>query len=453
MKKTKTLLIFKISNLKKEKIYHISKLPYTKIVLLYSWKDKQIKLPPNLSIEKYSNLIEIRTKINKIFKENPEYKILPNFGGDLYSKYSIKIFNKTFWTKVNSKIFKEKDEMTKFLWEIASKKYLCHEIKDLVKQNYEEIKNKLGENFIIKPINAASSVNTFKIRNNEDFENIKPRLSRKYNYIMEEYIWWNLFSLDFFFDWENMFLLVLVREIAMIELSDKNKFSNDFLEKYGDELNKYFNFILPLTYPVNVSKLSITELNFLEKIRKQLHKISYRWVIHLEYKYDSKTKKNWFVEWWARYWWYRKIFIKHIYNTDTNRLAYNLLLEDNQSKFTKIKPHIYKFREKEYNVNFVRVKTNFITNINYIEILKKSWNILEGNFSNFLKDYYKSKFSISVKKIIFFVKYSDNYDFKPFYKDNKTNFDYILQLDDENFSIFRKKKFKIIEKVFFHNYN
>ncbi|USN58220.1 MAG: hypothetical protein H6767_08085 [Candidatus Peribacteria bacterium] len=50
------------------------------------------------------------------------------------------------------------------------------------------------------------------------------------------------------------------------------------------------------------------------------------------------------------------------------------------------------------------------------------------------------------------MKTSDEYTLHPFYKDSTTKFDYILELNDENFAIFRKKKFQIIEQVFFHDY-
>jgi len=169
-----------------------------------------------------------------------------------------------------------------------------------------------------------------------------------------------------------MFLLILAREVAMIELSEKEKFSKEFLEKYGEELEKHFNFILPLGYNLDISKLSQVEISFLESVRKKLKEIRYRGIIHLEYKYDKERKKLGFLEWGARYGGYRKTFMKHIYNTDSLRLPYYLLIEKDISRFTKFKGDIYKFKEKEYNLNFIRVKTNFIETKNYIKILKKS---------------------------------------------------------------------------------
>jgi glutathione synthase/RimK-type ligase-like ATP-grasp enzyme len=41
---------------------------------------------------------------------------------------------------------------------------------------------------IIKPTNASASRSTFKITSKEDFEDILPKLSRNYDYMIEEYI-------------------------------------------------------------------------------------------------------------------------------------------------------------------------------------------------------------------------------------------------------------------------
>jgi hypothetical protein len=98
------------------------------------------------------------------------------------------------------------------------------------------------------------------------------------------------------------------------------------------------------------------------------------------------------------------------------------------------------------------VKTNFLETTNYIDILKKTGSIFEVSFQSFLKEYYNVNFGIKVKDMSFFVKYSKGYNFFPFYKDISTRLDYIIQLDDKNFELFKKKKFKIIEKVFFHDY-
>jgi len=249
-----------------------------------------------------------------------------------------------------------------------------------------------------------------------------------------------------------MYLLTYAREIAMIELADKNKFSKTFLDKYGVELEKHFNFHLPIAYHLDFSQLSKMEGDLIEKLRHKLEDAGYRGVVHLEYKYDKKEKKIGFLEWGARYGGYRSIFIKEIYNTDVLRIPYYLLVEKDISRFSPLRGNIYCFKEQEHNLNFVRVKTNFVETTNYIDILKKTGNIFEVSFQKFLKDYYLQEFGIKIKKIDFYVKYSKGFNFFPFYREQSTKLDYILELDDANFELFKRKKFKVIEKTFFHDY-
>ena len=454
MKKQKTLFVSRVANLSKETILIHTSLPYTKIILLYDGKKdaEKIKIPSKLEIIPYKNLTILSREINKIYEQHTDYLILPNFWGDAFSKYAIKMYDKTYGSKIDPKIFKEKDVMMRFVGQVWEKNYLRTSYKDLVHTSYADIENKIWQTFIVKPTNASSSRCTFKVTSQEDFESIKTKISRVFDYMVEEYIEWELYSVDVFMDGEDMFLLTYAREIAMIELADKKKFSPKFLEKYGEEIDKHFNFILPIAYHIDFSFLSKMETSLLEELRQKLEEIKYRGVIHLEYKYDKKAKKIWFLEWGGRYGGYRKTFVKEIYNTDHLRIPYYLLVENDRSRFTPLKWKIYSFKEQEYNLNFVRMKTNFLETINYIDILKKTGNIFEVSFQKFLKDYYRENFGIKIKKIDFFVKYSKGYNFFPFYKDASTKLDYILELDDENFELFKKKKFKIIEKTFFHDY-
>lgn len=450
----KTLLASRVANISKETILSHSSLPYTKIVLLYVWEKDISKIPisKNIEIIYCPNLVALNREINNIYEKYSEYLILPNFWGDAFSKYAIKVYNKTFGSKINAKIFKEKDIMMQFVWQVWEKNYFRTTHKELIHMSYKDIEKTVGKTFIVKPTNASGSRCTFKVSSHEDFQSIIPKLSRVFDYMVEEYINGELYSVDVFVDGKNMYLLTYAREIAMIELADKKKFSPKFLEKYGEEIDKHFNFILPIAYHIDFSFLSKMELWLLEELREKLESIEYRWVVHLEYKYDKKAKKIGFLEWWGRYGWYRKTFIKEIYNTDHLRIPYYLFVEKDRSRFNVLKWKILAFKEQEHNLNFIRVKTNFLDTTNYISILKKTGNIFEVSFQKFLKDYYKENFGIRIKKIDFFVKYSKWYNFFPFYKDATTKLDYILELDDENFELFKKKKFKIIEQTFFHNY-
>jgi glutathione synthase/RimK-type ligase-like ATP-grasp enzyme len=54
--------------------------------------------------------------------------------------------------------------------------------------SYDEIAATVGKTFIVKPTNASGSRCTFKVTSNENFECIKPKLSRIFDYMVEEYI-------------------------------------------------------------------------------------------------------------------------------------------------------------------------------------------------------------------------------------------------------------------------
>ncbi len=454
MKKIKTLLLAQVANVSKDTILSFSSLPYTKIVFLYDGKrdTEKMRLPAHMEIVSYNGQNSLSRAINMVFSEHLEYTIIPQFSWDDNSKHAIKVYNKTYGTKINPKIFKEKDVMQNFLWNVWEKNILRKTYKEVLHMEYEELLEKVGTTSIIKPTNASASRSTFKISSKEDFESILPKLWRSFDYLIEEYIGGELYSVDVYYaDWK-MYLLTYAREIAMIELSDKKKFSKEFLEKYGEDLQKHFNFILPIAYHLDFSMLAKMELMLLEQLRVKLQGIDYRGVIHLEYKYDKSAKKIGFLEWGARYGWYRKVFIKEIYNTDIKRIPYYLLIEKDTSRFKQLKWDILCFKEQEHNLNFVRMKTNFIETTNYIDILKKTGNIFEVSFQSFLKEYYLRNFWIKIKKIDFFVKYSSGFNFFPFYNEKVTKLDYILELDDENFELYKKKKFRIIEKTFFHDY-
>lgn len=454
MKFQKTIFTSRVANLSTEVLLKYENLPYTKIILLYSGdRDlSKVKLPLKIEVVQCKNFNAMSREINNIYKKYPGYLVIPNFWGDDLSKYSVKMYNKSYETKVDPKIFKEKDVMMKFVGQVGEKNFFKTSHKELVHMSYKEISEKVGKTFIVKPTNASGSRCTFKIVSSEDFESIKPKLSRIFDYMVEEYIGWELYSMDVFMDGENMYLLAYVREVVMIELADKKKFSPVFLEKYGEEIDKHFNFILPITYNVDFSFLWKMELSLLEELREKLASVHYRWVVHLEYKFDRKNKKIWFLEWGARYGGYRKPLIKTIYNTDPLRLPYYLLIEKDTSRFSPVKWKILAFKEQEHNLNFVRVKTNFLETTNYIDVLKNTGNIFEVSFQSFIKEYYSINFGIRIKAMHFFVKYSKGYNFFPFYKDIATRLDYVMELDDANFELFKKKKFKIIEKTFFHDY-
>ena len=117
MKTSKTLLVVKVSSLSVEVLQKYQNLPYTKVCLMYRG-EKVLPVLKNTSkiiFMQYKNLTDFPSKINELYKKYMEYTLIPHFSGDSNSKYAIKIYNKSFGTRINPKIFKEKDEMMRFL--------------------------------------------------------------------------------------------------------------------------------------------------------------------------------------------------------------------------------------------------------------------------------------------------------------------------------------------------
>ena len=454
MKLQKTLFLTRVGSMSQDAILRHANLPYTKIVLLYGGvKDlTQYKIPRKVEIYHYANLIEMKRFIKQAYQKYYEYRMIPYFVGDMYSKYALYAYNLSFNNKIDARIFKEKDMMMDFLGELGAKKNKKLSYSELHKSTFYELQALLGPTFILKPTNASSSTYTFKIKSQEEYAEILTKISKSYDYLVEEYIGGNLFSLDFYMDGENLYMLCFAREVAMIDLIETKKFSKDFLEKYGEDLEKHFNFVLPIRYNVDFTKISKIEISFFEKLRKRLSEVAYRGFVHLEYKYDIKTQALGFIEWGARPGGNRPIYVKELYHTDMKKIPYYLLIEKDTSRFKALKPHMFAFKEKEDNINLVGVKTNFIKPTHYIDILSKTGDVLDISFQQFILDYFKNTFGIRVQDIRFQVKDNKHKAFLPFYMSNKTKFDYILELDDENFAMFKKKKPQIIEKVFFHNY-
>lgn len=263
MKLQKTVFLTRLGHMSQDAIDRHAALPYTKIVLLYGGvRDLTLyKLPKKVEILHYNNLVEMKRFIKQTYEKYVEYRLIPYFAGvDMYSKYAIYAYNLAFHNKIDPRIFKEKDKMIDFLGELSHKKNIKLEYKELQKTSYDALVEKLGTPFILKPTNASSSTFTFKIKSEEEYNDILQKIGKSYTYMCEQYIGGSLFSLDFFMDGKNLYMLVFAREVAMIDLIETRKFSREYMAKYGDELEKHFNFVLPIRYNIDFSKISKTEM-------------------------------------------------------------------------------------------------------------------------------------------------------------------------------------------------
>lgn len=395
----------------------------------------------------YKDLKEIPKLIDTIFKEEPNSMILPYFSGDSKSKYAIKIYNKYFGTKIESKLFKEKDKMNSFIGH--EKKHLKLNYNEIIECGYLKISKYLGERFILKPTNAASSLLNFMISSKDDFKIAKKKLKKSYNYILEEYLDGNLYSIDLYLDGNNIFVTSFVREITFYELLER--FSKKYKEIYGNIINENFLHFIPIRYTLDFNKISSLEINFIKNVTKGLIDLKYKGFIHLEYKIDRKNNKIGFIEWGARLGWKRSYFIREMFNVIVQNIPYYLLYEKDLSKFEK-KKGVYFLKERDPDKNLLGIKTNVMEKTHLMNLIKKTPNFLSISFEEHLKDIMRDYWKIKFDEIDFSLKTSSDYYIYPYFQRNDTRFDYIMKLNEKNFKLFLKKKHSILEKLVFHDY-
>ncbi len=390
--------------------------------------------------------------INEIFeKHEKKYLLFPKFTGDKNSKYAIRVYNKSFDTKINHKIFRDKKAMNAFVADRIDKKNETFSYDELQKNSYEDLKEKVGDSFIVKPVSSSASVMSSKVASPEDLSELQPKLKKKFKYILEEYISGNLYSVDFYFDGKNIFLLCYAREVCLAEILDKLP---SVKKQIGHDIyTPEFLHFVATRYTIDLNKLSKLELDFIKELSKNLEKINYRGIIHLEYKLDKKHKKIGFIEWGARAGGYRAFFIKEMHNIDLENLPYYLLGKKDYGKFIK-KKDIYFLRGRDENKNFVGIRTNILKKTHVMDILKKNTsNYLEVSFQKFMKDFLWDNWRIKVKNVRFFVKTSSNYFLYPFYERGDTRFDYMMEMDETNYKKFLTKKHPLTECLTLHDYD
>ena len=396
---------------------------------------------------------EIPKKIDHIFNDpkNSDLMIMPYFKGiDADTKYSIKIYNKMFNSKIDANSFRLKSNMNNFLGkEIVQKKSLKYSYHEIIKLKYQKIAQKIGQQFILKPTNAAASLLNFKISSIENFHQAKQKLQKKYQYIIEEYLEGNLYSVDFYCNGEDIFLLCFVREIPFLEIMEK--FSQKYLDKYQTPLTTDFLHFLPISYSLNLKKITNFELEFIKKIGQKLIENKYRGFIHLEYKVKRKDKKIGFIEWGARMGGKRDYFIEKMHRLRAENIPFKILFKKDLSRFEK-KKGIYYLKGKDIDENLAFIKTNVIEKTHVLKILKKIPKFLNISFERFLKEFMWDKWKIKVRDINFSLSNSSEGFLYPFYQRSDAKLTYIMEMKEKSFQKFLSKKYKILEHLVFHDY-
>ena len=408
------------------------------------------KRVPNVEIVPVTKLTEIPAHIDQIYqKEGNKSFLFPYFAGDNKSPLNLKIYNKTFGTKINPHVFRLKNKMNQFLGEdLTAKKNLKIKYKDLKKSTFAEATSQISPPFIIKPTNASSSTQSFMVGNEVEFESIKQEVKSKYDFVIEEYIGGNLYSVDFFCDGKDVFMLCLCREMNYGECIEK--FSKKYHQKYEHIYEKYLHF-LPFRYTVDFKKLTDIELKFIKNIGDKLAQANYRGFIHLEYKVDKKAKKIGFIEWGARLGWKRGLFMKEMYHLEARNLPIELIYKKDRSRF-ELKKGLYFPKHRDMEKNFFGIKTAVLEKTPLIKIIRKTGNFLEISFFDSLKNFLQNKYKIKVKEVYYTLNTSVDFCLYPFFQRGDTRFDYIFEVNHNSYEAVLKHKTKLIENLVFQDY-
>lgn len=413
-------------------------------------EEGQIKDVKKFTIIECNNK-DIPELINQVFdKHGKQYKIYPFFRADAFSKYAIKVYNKTFSLKIDPKSFRLKSHMNEYLGEeLGRKKTLNFNYDKIQKSTYQQLKKKLGSSFILKPENGVSSLLNFKISSAKELTQAKKKLKRKYQYVVEEYLEGNLYSLDFYCDGRDIFLICFVREIPFLELLEK--LSPKYLEKYKSQLKTEFLHFLPIRYTLDLKKLSALELDFVKKIGERLKARKYHGFIHLEYKVKRSDHKIGFVEWGARLGGKRAEFVSGMHNYRLENLPLEIYHRNDTSRFEK-KHGLYYLKNRDIDKNFLMIYTSVLEKTNIINVLSKIPSYLNESFEDFLKKYLWDNWRIKAKSVVFFLNTNTEGYIFPFYERSDTKLNYIMEFEEESFKRFLKKKHCILEHLVFHDY-
>lgn len=394
----------------------------------------------------------IPNKISAIFKEyKKEYLILPYFISDINSKYAIRVYNEAYSTKIDPNHFRIKNKMNEFLGnELVKKKSIKKTYVEVQSLSYRAVKSQLGKNFILKPTNAASSLLNFKISSEAQFVKAKAKLKKKFQYVVEEYLEGNLYSLDFFSDGNDIFLLCFVREIPFLELLEH--FSPNYLKKYKKYIASEFLHFLPIRYSLDLKKISSLEFDFIKRIGQRLIEKKYRGFIHLEYKVKRKEGKIGFIEWGARTGGKRANFIEGMHGLRVENLPADLLHRKDHSRFEKIKG-LYCLKNRDIDKNYLMIYTSVTEKTHIMKVLSLVPHFLNLSFENFIREFLWDNWRIKIKNIEFFLSTTSEGYLYPFYERSDSKFNYIMEFEEEPFKKFLKKKHKILEHLVFHDYD
>jgi hypothetical protein len=203
-------------------------------------------------------------------------------------------------------------------------------------------------------------------------------------------------------------------------------------------------------YDVPYAKLHDEERKFLAKLGKKLKQWWYVWFIHLEYKFDSKNKKLWFIERWARLGWERIEWIKKLHYFDIPTLLYEIHSGD----ISKWKPYkgSYIFKNIIPNMHYVGLYQNFLEKTHVGTVLTAYDNYVNISYKDYMLSLI-SQYGVVPNDMKILLTHKKWY-LHPSIEGRWTRCKIYIELNDEMFLKLKKKKIDLIEQLsFFRNPN
>lgn len=351
-------------------------------------KDKIIELEKLwINMNEYIDEKDLVNKINELKKDNIKYYF------NTYTENLIPILNeikRSFWQIITKQpeLFRNKKLQRELLFNY-NKDYTVNYFEDNINNlDYEKIRKEIWVPFILKPKDWIQSSWVVKINNKKELEDYKKTNNLKNTILVEEFIDWDFFDINYYVDEnQNIFLVPLIRGKIAIEYNIDDFFSS--VRIISEESTK-----------------KILSFDIIKFVKETVKSCSIKNIfIHQEFKITSKNKiKNIEINW--RIWWYRMEMYKNWYWINLLDLMFNnnyfkKNIKNNYACFTlyPIKDWILKKYNSELIENIKKIKS-----FNWIDLywnsfiwkkiwLTKNWykkvwkiNLLNSNYEQFKKD-------------------------------------------------------------------
>lgn len=404
----KTILIRYIISPKELDIRRLKETSYDTIYLLYT--RGVIESDSNILATKIEHLskAEIKSKILEkgggVIEEHINDNIVVMVDSDYYTDIAVELKNKANNTSFDHKFVVEKNAMSEFLGEALTGKKTFIKKSELLASDYSKIVDKVGQKFILKPVDGYSSVSTFAVNNKEEFKRYLELKSAEFDYLCERYLGGELYSFDFYAKDGLIYIVSYDKETPMIEYFDDKYLVENNLEE--------FKFFLPIRYnttPDLFNKQFL--LDYFDQLASKINSVGYSGYFHMELKIDFQEQRIGFIEWGGRLGAKRSVLAKHHYDINVEEVP---IISSESSLFERLSNSVY-LPKKRATEKTIGLKITCREDISVDNLKKNKDDVISDIIKNT-----KSKYGITtLEELIYIYKICNDTTIKPFYADQK----------------------------------